>query len=148
MNANTNLIPITKLKISKEKWLETQIKYDENLLIKDIVDMMSEKTFHWIQSKSDLQLIVDQDSFKLICYTINILMEEINALDLFELKYLEEIHELFNDLKLLNNHYNVGLFDEDIFSIKGNSGALSDFIFDLVNIDDPYVGENSDSDDD
>ena len=74
-------------------------------------------------------------------------MEEINALDLFELKYLEEIHELFNDLKLLNNHYNVGLFDEDIFSIKGNSGALSDFIFDLVNIDDPYVGENSDSDD-
>lgn len=72
MNANTDLvtelvtdlIPITKLKISKEKWLETQIKYDENLLVKDIVDMMSEKTFHWIQSKSDLQLIVDQDSFK------------------------------------------------------------------------------------
>ena len=74
-------------------------------------------------------------------------MEEMNALDLFELKYLEEIHELFNDLKSLNNHYNVGLFDDNIFSIKGNSGALSDFIFDLVNIDDPYVGENSDSDD-
>ena len=68
MDINTNivsgLVPITKLKISKEKWLETQIKYDENLLVKDIVDMMSEKTFHWIQSKSDLQLIVDQDSFK------------------------------------------------------------------------------------
>ena len=75
-------------------------------------------------------------------------MEEMTALDLFELKYLEEIHELFNDLKALNNHYNVGLFDDNIFSIKGNSGALSDFIFDLVNIDDPYVGENSDSDGD
>tara|TARA_B100000686_G_scaffold165165_1_gene172819 strand:+ start:1037 stop:1267 length:231 start_codon:yes stop_codon:yes gene_type:complete len=74
-------------------------------------------------------------------------MEEMNALDLFELKYLEEIHELFNDLKALNNHYNVGLFDDNIFSERGNSGALSDFIFDLVNIDDPYVGENSDSDD-
>jgi len=74
-------------------------------------------------------------------------MEEMNALDLFELKYLEEIHELFNDLKALNNHYNVGLFDDNIFSTKGNSGAQSDFIFDLVNIDDPYVGENSDSDD-
>ena len=60
----SDLIPITKLKISKEKWLETQIKYDDNLLVKDIIDMMSEKTFHWIQSKSDLQLIVDQDSFK------------------------------------------------------------------------------------
>ena len=41
MNANTDLIPdiihelipITKLKISKEKWLETQIKYDENLFV-------------------------------------------------------------------------------------------------------------------
>ena len=75
-------------------------------------------------------------------------MEEMNALDLFELKYLEEIHELFNDLKSLNNHYNVGLFDDNILSTKGNSGSLSDFIFDLVNIDDPYVGENSDSDDD
>ena len=75
-------------------------------------------------------------------------MEEMTALDLFELKYLEEIHELFNDLKALNNHYNVGLFDDNILSTKGNSGALSDFIFDLVNIDDPYVGENSDSDDD
>ena len=68
MNANINLVsdlvPITKIKISKEKCLETQIKYDESLLVKDIVDVMSEKTFHWIQSKSDLQLIVDQDSFK------------------------------------------------------------------------------------
>ena len=60
----SDLIPITKLKISREKWLKTQIKYDENLLVKDIVDMMSEKTFLWIQSKSDLELIVDQDSFK------------------------------------------------------------------------------------
>ena len=64
MNANTDLIPITRLKISKDKWIETQIKYDEDFLVKDVVDMMSEKIFHWIQSKSDLQIIVDQDSFK------------------------------------------------------------------------------------
>tara|TARA_B100000745_G_C19902671_1_gene302441 strand:- start:61 stop:303 length:243 start_codon:yes stop_codon:yes gene_type:complete len=64
MNANTDLIPITRLKISKEKWIETQIKYDEDFLVKDVVDMMSEKIFHWIQSKSDLQMLVDQDSFK------------------------------------------------------------------------------------
>ena len=64
MNASTDLIPITRLKISKEKWLETQIKYDEDFLVKDVVDMMSEKIFYWIQSKSDLQIIVDQDSFK------------------------------------------------------------------------------------
>ena len=74
-------------------------------------------------------------------------MEAMTALDLFELKYLEEIHELFNDLKTLNNHYNVGLFNDNIFSEKGNSGALSDFIFEIVSIDDPYIGDNSDSDD-
>ena len=64
MNENTDLIPITRLKISNDKWLETQIKYDDDFLVKDVVDMMSEKIFHWIQTKSDLQLIVDQDSFK------------------------------------------------------------------------------------
>lgn len=64
MNANTDLIPITKLKISKDKWLETQIKYDKDYFVKDVVDMMSERIFHWIQRKSDLQILVDQDSFK------------------------------------------------------------------------------------
>ena len=73
--------------------------------------------------------------------------EQMTALDLFELKYLEEIHELFNELKTLNNHYNVGLFNDNIFSEKGNSGALSDFIFQIVSIDDPYIGDNGESDD-
>ena len=72
--------------------------------------------------------------------------EQMTTLDFFELKYLEEIHELFNDLKTLNNHYNVGLFNENIFSEKGNSGALSDFIFQIVSIDDPYIGDDSESD--
>ena len=72
--------------------------------------------------------------------------EQMTTLDFFELKYLEEIHELFNDLKTLNNHYNVGLFGDNIFTKKGNSGALSDFIFQIVSIDDPYIGDDSESD--
>lgn len=59
-----DLIPITKIKISKEKWLNTPIKYDEELLIKDIIEGMCEKSYSWILSKEDLKVITDYDSFK------------------------------------------------------------------------------------
>tara|TARA_B100000575_G_C23129324_1_gene654778 strand:- start:768 stop:986 length:219 start_codon:yes stop_codon:yes gene_type:complete len=58
-----DLIPITKLKISKEKWLNTPIQYEENLFIKDIVEILSQKTYHWIVSKDDIEVIQDYDSF-------------------------------------------------------------------------------------
>lgn len=59
-----DLIPITKIKISKEKWLNTPIKYDEELLMKDIIEEMCEKSYSWILSKEDLKVITDYDSFK------------------------------------------------------------------------------------
>lgn len=71
--------------------------------------------------------------------------KQMPALDFFEFKYLEEIHEVFNDLKALNGHYNTGLFSDNIFSEKGNAGALSDFIFSIVSIAEPY-NDNGDSD--
>ena len=58
-----DLIPITKFKISKEKWLNTPIQYEENLFIKDIVEILSQKTYHWIVSKDDIEVIQDYDSF-------------------------------------------------------------------------------------
>ena len=58
-----DLIPITKLKISKEKWLNTPIQYEENLFIKDIVEILSQKTYHWIASKDDIEVLQDYDSF-------------------------------------------------------------------------------------
>jgi hypothetical protein len=58
-----DLIPITKLKISKEKWLNTPIQYEENLFIKDIVEILSQKTYHWIVSKDDIEVLQDYDSF-------------------------------------------------------------------------------------
>ena len=59
-------------------------------------------------------------------------MEETTALDLFELKYLEEIHELFDDL------LGLGLYDEylqlraenrDLAFSVGNIGELL-YLFD------------------
>ena len=64
MESFIDLVPITKLKISKEDWLELPIKYDDELKIKDIIEEMCEKTYTWIGSKKDLDVIKDYDSFK------------------------------------------------------------------------------------
>ena len=58
------LIPITKFKISKEKWLNTPIKYDKDMYIKDIIQQMGETTYQWISSKDDLECISDYVTFE------------------------------------------------------------------------------------
>lgn len=59
-----NLVPITKVKKSKENWLNTSIKYENELIIKDLVEDMSYKSYIWINNKNDLENIQDYDSFK------------------------------------------------------------------------------------
>lgn len=57
-------LPITRLKITKEKWLNTKIKYEEEMIMEDILDEMSHKSYRWIMGKKDLEPITDYDSFK------------------------------------------------------------------------------------
>tara|TARA_B100001093_G_C26180785_1_gene739736 strand:+ start:238 stop:471 length:234 start_codon:yes stop_codon:yes gene_type:complete len=64
MDPILSLIPITKIKISKENWLELPIKYDDELKIKDIIEEMCERTYSWIMNKGDLEVVTDYDSFK------------------------------------------------------------------------------------
>ena len=65
MNQNIiDLIPITKLKKSKNDWLNTPIKYDDELKIKDLINEMCYKSYSWIESKDDLESVTDYDSFK------------------------------------------------------------------------------------
>jgi hypothetical protein len=59
-----DLIPITHLKITKDKWLNTKIKYEEDLRIQDVLDGMCHKSYNWILSKGDLDVICDYDTFK------------------------------------------------------------------------------------
>jgi hypothetical protein len=40
-----DLIPITRIKISKDKWLNTKIKYEEELTIENILDEMCQRIF-------------------------------------------------------------------------------------------------------
>ena len=59
-----HLMPITRIKISKDKWLNTKIKYEEELTIENILDEMCQKSYDWILSKGDLDVICDYDTFK------------------------------------------------------------------------------------
>ena len=54
-----NLVPITKLKMSKEQWLKTKLKYDDILTVSDIIEQMCERTYAWISLKDDLDLAFD-----------------------------------------------------------------------------------------
>ena len=58
------LIPITKIKISKEDWLNKTIKYEEDLTNRDIIEIMYKKSYTWIKSKPDLIEVTDYDTFK------------------------------------------------------------------------------------
>lgn len=64
MDPILSLIPITKIKISKENWLELPIKYDDELKVKDIIEEMCERTYSWVMNKDDLEVVTDYDSFK------------------------------------------------------------------------------------
>ena len=58
------LIPITTIKISKDKWLNTPIKYEEDYYIKDVIELIFQKTYQWVHSKNDIELITDYETFK------------------------------------------------------------------------------------
>ena len=59
-----NLVPITKLKMSKEVWLKKKLKYDNILTVSDIIEQMCERTYAWISLKDDLDIVSDYNTFK------------------------------------------------------------------------------------
>ena len=108
-------VPITKLPIIKDKWLNTLIKYEKDYYIKDIIENICQKTYQWILSKNDLILISDYESFQ--SDFIDMIIQNYNSFEYFffsilsiimseyfELKYLEEINELFNEHTQFINH--------------------------------------------
>tara|TARA_B110000046_G_C12992622_1_gene398528 strand:+ start:1206 stop:1436 length:231 start_codon:yes stop_codon:yes gene_type:complete len=59
-----NLVPITKISVSKDRWITTKIKYEDELTVKDVLEDMTTKSYEWINHKSDLDHVQDYDSFK------------------------------------------------------------------------------------
>lgn len=59
-----NLVPITKISLSKDRWITTKIKHEDELTVKDVLEDMASKSYEWINHKSDLEHVQDYDSFK------------------------------------------------------------------------------------
>lgn len=57
-------IPVTKIKMPKDKWLSLKIKYEENITMKDILQRMSRRSFQWLNSIDEYNIIKDYDSFE------------------------------------------------------------------------------------
>lgn len=124
-------LPITRMRIPIDRWLNKKVKYEENLTLKDILEDMNDKTYEWIIDKEDLSLICDPDSFKndfinlmynydVKCdYVMNHMSE--TEEDLYDLKYLEDINSLFLSLKNLDDNYNTKI-------IQGDFNKLFEFI--------------------
>ena len=142
-------LPITKMKIPIDRWLNTKVKYEENLTVKDILEDMTDKTYEWLSDKDDLALVTDYDSFKndfiSLMYDYNkrhnydmTVMTESEE-DLYDLKYLEEINSLFLSLKKLDDYYDTNI-------IQGDFNELFEFIKLNTTIQEFSDDENSDDD--
>ena len=124
-------LPITRMKIPIDRWLNKKVKYEENLTLKDILEDMNDKTYEWIIDKEDLSFVIDYDSFKNDFISLmydyenkrnydNYHMTESEE-DLYDLKYLEDINSLFLSLKKLDDYYDTNI-------IQGDFNELFEFI--------------------
>lgn len=139
-------LPITKMKVSKDRWLMTKIKYEEDLTILDILEDMMNKTYEWINDKNDLEHVSDYDSFKnnfiqtfyeKIAY--DSIFMSVSEEELFDLKYLEEINELFLSLKMFSDYYGLKLCNDnftDYFEFIKHNVVIHEFSDDELSDDD------------
>ena len=146
------LVPITKMSIPIDKWLNTKVKYEENLTIKDILEDMVDKTYEWIIYQDDLSLVTDYDSFKndfihLMYdyenkrnYDMTVMTDMTESEEnLYDLKYLEDVNRLFLELKKLDDYYNTNI-------IQGDFNEYFEFIKMNTTIQEFSDDENSDDD--
>ena len=144
-----HLVPITKVKMSKDRWLNTKVKYEDELTVKDILEDMTDKTYEWLSEKDDLALVTDYDSFKNDFISLmydynkrhNYDMDHMSSSeeDLYDLKYLEEINSLFLSLKKIDDYYNTNI-------IQGDFNELFEFIKMNTTIQEFSDDEKSDDD--
>ena len=143
-----DLIPITKIKIKREKWLQGKIKYEEDLTINEVLERSCDIIYNWINNLEDYSLICNEsfyEKLKNILYEnyfynipLNVAINDEEDYDYFELKYLEEINSLFLKCKELFDYYNVDLFQRKTDNLMN----LFNFIYNSLN-NLEYLSDNS-----
>ena len=136
-----SLIPITKIDISKEHWLNTSIKYETNFTIDNILCKLAYETYSLMNNLEDYNIIIDYnsfiDSFINMIYSTYLLKKPIiypyeldDNYDFYDLKYSERINNLFLYFVRLSNIYSIGLFNK----FNDNYMDLLDFIYNNIEL--------------
>ena len=139
-----NIFPITKINISKKEWINKNIKYEDNLTIYNFLCKLAFETYSLMENFEDYNIIIDYNSFINsfidMIYKTYLLKNKIiynyefdDNYDYYDLKYSEDINNLFLYFKSLNEYYLINLFKSN-----DNYMNLFEFIYnniDLINID-------------
>tara|TARA_B110000977_G_scaffold196919_1_gene278294 strand:+ start:644 stop:1072 length:429 start_codon:yes stop_codon:yes gene_type:complete len=126
-----NLVPIIQNKLSKEKWLNLKVKYEE-ITLQDILKEFSDEIYYWINVQLDIYLSIDNETLHKNMITIlyhdeyKVKMYDENY-EYYNLKYNEDVYYIFKKYydmicidignKIINNNYMI-LFDYLYDNIK------------------------------
>jgi len=142
-----DLIPIVKIPIQKDRWLEKKIKYENNLTIYNNLENLAYVTYDWMYSNEELNILIDYESFmeKFIsmiynCYVLNNpieyekLYDDEELYEYFDLKYSNDINDLLLYFQKISKSLCLDLF----LKSTDNYMDLFEFIYDNVEIMDDY----------
>ena len=126
-----NLVPIIQNKLSKEKWLNLKVKYEE-ITLQDILKEFSDEIYCWINVQLDIYLSIDNETLHKNMIAIlyhdeyKVKMYDENY-EYYNLKYNEDVYYIFKKYydmicidignKIINNNYMI-LFDYLYDNIK------------------------------
>ena len=93
------LIPQLKIKLSKDKWLQTKLKYD-NSTYQDICNDICYFIINWCNKQKNIEMIITKDTLMNeiidIFYNGGYKMKELREDRIYyELKYNEEIYDIY-----------------------------------------------------
>ena len=146
-----NLIPIIKINISKDNWIKTKIKYENDVTIYNLLCKLAYETYSLMDTFEDFNIIIDYtsfiDTFIDMIYRSYIIKENINYsyeldenYDYYDLKYIDQINELFLYFIEMTNYFSVELFN----SLNSNYMNLLNFIYNNIEyIDNEIYDENT-----
>lgn len=146
-----NLIPIIKINISKDNWIKTKIKYENDMTIYNLLCKLAYETYSLMDTFEDFNIIIDYtsfiDTFIDMIYRSYIIKENINYsyeldenYDYYDLKYIDQINELFLYFIEMTNYFSVELFN----SLNSNYMNLLNFIYNNIEyIDNEIYDENT-----
>ncbi len=138
-----DLIPIVKIPIQKDRWLEKKIKYENNLTIYNILEKLAYDTYDWMYSNEELNILIDYNSFIEIfinmiynCYVLNNpikyekLYDDEELYEYFDLKYSDDINNLLLYFQEISKSFCLDLF----LKSTDNYMDLFEFIYNNVEI--------------